>query len=57
MKYFDLLEIVFLSLSLFFFLTKKMYFWLKFFTVSRKTICSVKGIVKSPVFHWLLMEP
>lgn len=57
MKYFDLLEIVCLSLSLFFFLTKKVYFWLKFFPVSRKAICSVKGIVKSPVFHWLLMEP
>jgi len=55
MKYFDLLEIVSLSLCLLF-LTKKMYFWLKIFTVSRMGNCSVKGIVKSPVFHCLLME-
>lgn len=55
MKYFDLLEIV--SLSPFFFLTKKLYFWLKIFTVSRKGNRSVKGIVKGLVFHCLLMEP
>lgn len=55
MKYFDPLEIV--SLFFFFFLTKRMYFWLKIFTVSRKGNHSVLGIVKSPVFHWLLMEP